>query len=249
MRAPSNDGPPDKGLPIASCRLATLRLHDRDVRVLAFGDDFPTTTAETPRTDRATSRIYIPDTDRLFKVCAVQSSPRNQLLRAIGLSRAQVEERGNLALRRLGLQTPEITGVAVAINPFSRIDSALLVKVVPDKRECIPYLNDTDVPEAVRLRFIENILDGLRRMAAAQLALRDFRLSNILLSGETPTPIWIDNDVKHCATRAQLRDKMATTFRRVLIKDAPGIPAFLARGLQDGLPRILESAETRPDPA
>lgn len=242
MSAPSNDGPPDNGLPISSCRLATLRLHDRDVRVLAFGDDFPTTTAETPRTDRATSRIYIPDTARLFKVCAVQSSPRNQLLRAIGLSRAQVEERGNLALSRLGLKTPEITGVAVALNPFSRIDSALLVKVVPDKRESMPYLNDANVPETVRLRLIENILDGLRRMTSAQLALRDFRLCNILLSGENPTPIWIDNDVKHCATRAQLRGKMATTFHRVLMKDAPGLPDFLARRLHDELPRILESA-------
>ena len=232
------------GLPIASGRIETLRLHDRNVLVLAFGEAFPETTAETPRSDRATSRIYYPDANRLFKICAVQSTPRNQLLRAIGLSRAQVEEQGNLALRRLGLKTPEITGVAVALNPFSRIDSALLVKVVPDTRECMPFLNDASIPEAVRMQLVENILAGLRRMTAAQMALRDFRLSNILLSGDAPEPVWIDNDVKRCATAGQLRDKMATTFRRVLQKNAPGIPDFLAQRLRDELPRILESAGT-----
>ena len=236
------------GLPVSSGRIEPLRLHDRRVLVLAFGEAFPQTTAETPRSDRATSRIYSPDANRLFKICAVQSTPRNQLLRAIGLSRAQVEERGNLALRRLGLVTPRITGVAVALNPFSRVDSALLVNVVADKRECTPFLNDARIPESVRLQLIENILDGLRRMAGAKMALRDFRLCNILLSGDSPEPVWIDNDVKRCATAAQLRDKMATTFRRVLLKDAPGIPDFLAQRLRDELPRILESAGA-PSPA
>lgn len=229
------------GLPVSSGRIETLRLHDRRPLVLSFGEPFPETTEDTPRSDRATSRIYEPDAKTLLKVCAVQSAPRNQLLRAIGLSRAQVEERGNLELRRLGLVTPEIIGVATALNPFSRFDSALLVKRVPDARECTPFLNDDTVPEAVRMELIESVLAGLRRMADAGLALRDFRLCNILASGRSAVPVWIDNDLKHCATRDQLRDKMATTFRRVLLKDTPGIPEPFARRLRDELPRILDS--------
>ncbi len=216
-----------------------LRLHGATVLAAAYGDPFPDLAHSPAPERRRTSRIHHDDPARLIKICLVQSTPRNPLLRAIGLSRARVEERGNRALDALGLRTPRITAVAAVLNPISPVDSALIVERVADAREGIDYLRDEAVPDALRFEFIRQVVAGITRMHDADLILRDLRLSNILVRDDDPTPVWIDNEVKATRSRPATRSRMRITVARMLLKNGPAIPARFADALAAPLTRLI----------
>lgn len=190
-----------------------------------------------------TSVIYELDGESLLKVCLTQSFPRNPLLRTIGLSRAKIEQASNATLQKLGLNAPRIMATSTAINPFSRLDSALIIQRIPNAACAIPFLNDESIPIAVRHHFLDQVIAGLKTMTREKLALRDFRLNNIMVTDTDRTPIWIDNDLKHCCTRNQLVDKLNTTTRRVLLKDTLLIPDAFAARLRNELQGVIQIAQ------
>lgn len=212
-------------------------------RFLAWteGKPFKPVAVSAPLFVRLTSTIYEIDRETLLKVCHAHSFPKLLVWRMLGRSRAQVEASSNRRIHALGLSTPEVIATGSILNPFSRLDSALIVQRVPESRVAVAFLNDNDVPMATRMEFLERMVEGLQTMHRAGVVLRDFRLNNILVSGRDITPIWIDNDLKRVITQAQIARKLHSTLRRVLTKDAPRIPEPLARQLRSELANMAES--------
>lgn len=222
-----------------SFRIERLRFPEGEVCALVRGGDFLRERSPAPFVPGLTSNVYRFAPGVLLKVCHVQSTPRNQLLRCVGLSRAEVESASNRRLSAMGLRCPRITAVASVLNPFSGIDSALLVEEVPEGRCGIPFLNDDSVPLSDRLRFVDRVTEDLAVMLAEGFALRDFRLNNIMVSGSDPEPVWIDNELKRGISRRAASAKLRTTAERVLRRDATRIPGPLAQHLERALGTLL----------
>lgn len=226
-------------------RLLTLRWDDESAFCRVTGDPFPAPESLRLWQKRRTSRIYHAGADRLMKVCLVQSSPRNPLLRLIGQSRAEVERDSGERLRALGLRSPRVLAIGSVLNPVSPVDSLLVEELVPDSRDALHFLADATVPVDPRAAFIDTVLRGLESLIAHRLALRDFRLCNLLISGEDPTPIWIDADVKPCGSTESARRRLLTSVRRVWNKDCPAIPPGLGERLAEGLAALTDTPRPR----
>lgn len=219
-------------------RLRTVRWDDRSALCRVTGEPFPEPESLRLWQTRKTSRIYHAGDAHLAKVCLVQSSPRNQLLRLAGRSRADIERIGSERLRALGLASPRITTTASVLNPFSVVDSLLVVEMVPDARDALHFLDDNGVSLETRAAFIDRVLGELELLLKNRLALRDFRLCNLLISGKSATPVWIDAELKPCRTVDAAKIRLRASVRRVLNKDCPAIPRPLAERLADGLGRL-----------
>ena len=148
--------------------------------------------------------------------------PRNWKERAKlfwGHSRVHKEVKGARLFNQLGLRTPDIYEMGIAV-PFFFNSAYIGYYVMSDlnNQGLVPALDlfrNPTTPVALRQTVISNICDGLNRLKSRNVVFTDFHLSNVY-SDDKGNITWIDTGVSHYFSDRKMKSKLQNSVLRFL---------------------------------
>lgn len=148
--------------------------------------------------------------------------PRNWKERAKlfwGHSRVHKETRGARIFNQLGLKTPDIYEMGIAI-PFFFKSEYIGYYVMSDltQRGLVPVLDlfcRSDTSNEMRMTLLANICDGLKRLRSRNIVFTDFHLSNVF-SDQEGNITWIDTGVSYYFSQRKMYSKLKSSVMRLM---------------------------------
>lgn len=134
-------------------------------------------------------------------------------------SRYHKEIKGNLLLRRIGLQVPEIYETGIGLIPASHYDYlGFYIMENLEKRgfeTILDHFRNPDLPQARRQDLFESIVSGLEKMREHLVLFNDLHLRNIMATPDGEMA-WIDTGVTHFHWYS--RKKFQNKFRNSVLR-------------------------------
>lgn len=112
--------------------------------------------------------------------------------RILGKVDALREWSSNREMRRLGIDTIECRGVAMALNPFNAYGSLLLMELLHPAETLRSVYENTD--SIGKREIIDYLAESIGKVAMAGYYFSDLHLNNILVSGERK--VWVDTHIR-----------------------------------------------------
>lgn len=109
------------------------------------------------------------------------------------------ETRGNRALRKLGLCTPDILARAIPLNPFGHYRSLLYCSYIASAVPLNEYMRQNS-QSGIRAELLKQVGQQMSIMLEAGIFFRDFYFGNILLTSSLAL-VWIDTEIRQYPIR------------------------------------------------
>lgn len=148
--------------------------------------------------------------------------PRNWKERAKlfwGHSRVHKEVKGALLFNELGLRTPDIYEMGIAV-PFFFNSAYIGYYVMSDLTQqglvrVLDLFRNPETTDAMRQTLLRNICDGLKRLKNRNVVFTDFHLSNVYADSEGNIT-WIDTGVSHYISERKMKEKLRNSVLRFI---------------------------------